>query len=81
MTFPPGNTDRRICNGLASNCGWRVNEIMYPAVHNAYSSKENGFLEANNLLSLEVGRVGSSLTLMVEPPYAMLRNDYLHGVY
>ena len=54
--IPPWSKDSTIqrCNGLASNCGWRVNEIMFPAVHNAMSSRNNGFLGWNNLLSLEV---------------------------
>lgn len=48
------NSTIQRCNGLASNCGWRVNEIMFPSVHNAMSSRNNGFLAWNNLLSLEV---------------------------
>jgi hypothetical protein len=48
------NQDDRVCNGLASNCYRRVNEIMYPTVHNAMSALENGFAVAyNNIYSLE----------------------------
>lgn len=47
-------TDTQICNGLASNCGWKVNEIMFPAVHNAMSSRDDAFVKWNNLLPLEV---------------------------
>lgn len=44
----------RVCNGLASNCYRRVNEIMYGTVHNAMSALENGFAIAyNNIYSLE----------------------------
>eukprot|EP00566_Odontella_aurita_P028713 CAMPEP_0113584584 /NCGR_PEP_ID=MMETSP0015_2-20120614/33191_1 /TAXON_ID=2838 /ORGANISM="Odontella" /LENGTH=155 /DNA_ID=CAMNT_0000489663 /DNA_START=66 /DNA_END=530 /DNA_ORIENTATION=- /assembly_acc=CAM_ASM_000160 len=42
-----------LCNGLASNCDLRVNEIMFAGVHNAMSSEADGFNAANNLKSLE----------------------------
>ena len=51
--FTPSAVNSTLCNGLESNCGWRANEIMYAGVHNAMSSKEDGFLKWNNLLSLE----------------------------
>ena len=44
----------QLCNGLATNCNRRVNEIMYAGVHNAMSSKEDNFVAYNNLKSLEV---------------------------
>jgi len=47
-------TEARTCNGLADNCFRRVNEIMYPTVHNAMAALENQFPVAyNNLYSLE----------------------------
>uniref|UniRef100_A0A7S4J3G8 Phosphatidylinositol-specific phospholipase C X domain-containing protein n=1 Tax=Odontella aurita TaxID=265563 RepID=A0A7S4J3G8_9STRA len=42
-----------LCNGFASNCDLRVNEIMFAGVHNAMSSEADGFIAANNLKSLE----------------------------
>mmetsp|Transcript_25651 Transcript_25651/g.37517 ORF Transcript_25651/g.37517 Transcript_25651/m.37517 type:complete len:654 (-) Transcript_25651:134-2095(-) len=42
-----------VCNGLESNCDWRVHEVMFAAVHNAMSSREDGFVEWNNLFPLE----------------------------
>ena len=46
-------TSERICNGLASNCNRRANEIMYATSHNAMSSQVNGFFAFNHLLSME----------------------------
>jgi hypothetical protein len=51
-----GDSNLPLCNGLASNCGWSVNEIMFAGVHNAMSSKNDGFAPWNNLLPLEVSR-------------------------
>ena len=42
------------CNGLVSNCKMRVNELLFPMVHNAMSSQANNFVAYNNLGSLEV---------------------------
>ena len=57
-----GGGDNRTCNGLATNCQRRVNEIMYASVHNAYSALEDNFLVAyNNILSLEVSTFLSCL--------------------
>ena len=42
------------CNGLISNCDLRINEALFPMVHNAMSSKEDNFLAYNNIYSLEV---------------------------
>ena len=48
------DSNERTCNGLASNCYRRVNEIMYASVHNAMAALENQFVVAyNNLYSLE----------------------------
>lgn len=47
-------TEERVCNGLASNCYRRVNEIMYPTLHNAMAALENQFIVGyNHLYSLE----------------------------
>lgn len=44
----------RLCNGLASNCNKRVNEVLFATLHNAMASKEDGFdVAPNHLLSLE----------------------------
>jgi len=43
------------CNGLASNCGWRVNEVMFPGVHNAMSAQRNRFMV---LMSQDALRAG-----------------------
>jgi hypothetical protein len=45
--------ETRVCNGLASNCNMRANDIMYATSHNAMSSQEDGFIAFNHLLSLE----------------------------
>jgi len=53
-TDESNETEVRTCNGLASNCFRRVNEIMYPTLHNAMASLENQFVIAyNHLYSLE----------------------------
>mmetsp|Transcript_35226 Transcript_35226/g.51743 ORF Transcript_35226/g.51743 Transcript_35226/m.51743 type:complete len:387 (+) Transcript_35226:43-1203(+) len=46
----------KCCNGLSSNCDFRVNELMFATIHNAMSTKEDGFfIGANHLYSLEKG--------------------------
>ena len=52
-TLQVGAAALRVCNGLASNCNQRVNELMFATVHNAMSSLRDGFLGYNNLLPLE----------------------------
>lgn len=42
-----------VCNGLASNCNRRVNEIMYGGVHNAMSTRDDGFFAPSHFQSLE----------------------------
>ena len=44
---------RMLCNGHHLNCFRRANEIMYATVHNAMSSRADGFLAYNNLYPLE----------------------------
>jgi len=44
---------RMLCNGYHLNCFRRANEIMYATVHNAMSSRADGFLAFNNLFPLE----------------------------
>lgn len=44
----------RTCNGLATNCNLRVNEVMFAAVHDAMSSVEDGFDGPSNSYHLEV---------------------------
>lgn len=41
------SSDGHKCNGLASNCGWKVNEIMFPSLHNAMSSRDDAFVKWN----------------------------------
>jgi hypothetical protein len=60
-----GDSKLPLCNGLASNCGWRVNEIMFAGVHNAMSSKDDGFVPWNNLSPLEVSLVIVSLDFLI----------------
>mmetsp|Transcript_28430 Transcript_28430/g.60218 ORF Transcript_28430/g.60218 Transcript_28430/m.60218 type:complete len:455 (+) Transcript_28430:161-1525(+) len=36
------------CNGLKSNCALPVNEVLFPMVHRAHSSYDNGFVHAHN---------------------------------
>ena len=43
----------RLCNGLASNCQRRINEVMFATIHNAMSSRENNFLVPNNYFPFE----------------------------
>jgi hypothetical protein len=49
-----GGSQTRTCNGLASNCHRRVNEIMYATVHNAMSSSQYNLAGSNNIYPLEV---------------------------
>lgn len=44
---------RMLCNGFHLNCFRRANEIMYATVHNAMSSRDDGFLAFNNYFPLE----------------------------
>ena len=54
-TTPPPQPQLLLpCNGLISNCDLRINEALFPMVHNAMSSKEDNFLAYNNIYSLEV---------------------------
>ncbi len=41
------------CNGLALNCGLRLNKATFAMVHNAMSSKDDLFVAYNNLHPLE----------------------------
>ncbi len=36
------------CNGFAELCDRRINEVVFPSVHNAMSAANDGFLIANN---------------------------------
>mmetsp|Transcript_12780 Transcript_12780/g.26186 ORF Transcript_12780/g.26186 Transcript_12780/m.26186 type:complete len:370 (-) Transcript_12780:282-1391(-) len=54
------------CNGLESNCDLPVNQILFPTVHNAHSSYENGFITASNNLPLEEALVAGYRGLMLE---------------
>lgn len=36
------------CNGFAELCDRRINEVVFPSVHNAMSAANDGFLLANN---------------------------------
>ena len=44
---------RMLCNGHHLNCFRRANEIMYATMHNAMSSRADGFLAYNHLYPLE----------------------------
>lgn len=50
----PSYSSSRTCNGLASNCYQRVNELMFATLHNAMSTEEDGFSEPSHSLRLEV---------------------------
>ncbi len=41
------------CNGLALNCGLRLNKATFAMVHNAMSSRDDLFAAYNNLHPLE----------------------------
>jgi hypothetical protein len=77
--FTTSSADSKLCNGLASNCGWRVNEIMFPAVHNAMSSKANGFLEWNNLQPLEVRYEAADLFLFLSLAILKLLSPWIQA--
>lgn len=59
------NSCENCCNGLESNCDLPVNQVLFPAVHNAHSSYENGFVAANNNLPLEEALVAGYRGLML----------------
>lgn len=52
--FTPVPSSSRTCNGLASNCNQRVNDLMFATLNNAMSSEEDGFDGPNHELRLEV---------------------------
>ena len=54
------------CNGLVSNCDLRVNEVVFPVVHNAMSSYDDYFIAANNNGSLEKALVAGYRGLMLD---------------
>lgn len=54
------------CNGLVSNCNLRVNEVVFPVVHNAMSSYDDYFIAANNNGSLEKALVAGYRGLMLD---------------
>eukprot|EP00804_Cyclotella_cryptica_P014977 CCRYP_000581-RD/>CCRYP_000581-RD protein AED:0.11 eAED:0.11 QI:1527/0.5/0.66/1/0/0/3/0/331 len=47
------STCQTCCNGLESNCDLPVNQVLFPAVHNAHSSYEDNFIGASNNLPFE----------------------------
>lgn len=47
------STCETCCNGLESNCNLAVNDVLFPAVHNAHSSYEDNFIGASNNLPFE----------------------------
>lgn len=56
------------CNGLASNCHLRLNQVMYPSLHNAMDTKEGGSLDVQNHLypledAIEAGYRGIHLNV------------------
>ncbi|KAL3779304.1 hypothetical protein ACHAW5_006470 [Stephanodiscus triporus] len=54
------------CNGLASSCDLRVNEVLFPMVHNAMSSRNDLFAAYNNIESLERALVAGYRGLMLD---------------
>jgi hypothetical protein len=54
------------CNGLASNCDLRVNEVLFAMVHNAMSSRNDLFAAYNNIESLEKALVAGYRGLMLD---------------
>ena len=58
------------CNGLASNCGRRINEVTFAGIHNSMSNGEDGWLTPNHRLP----HLGA-----LEAGYRALLNDvYMH---
>jgi len=56
------------CNGLASNCDLRLNQAMYPSLHNAMDTKEGGSIDVQNHLyplegAIEAGFRGINLNV------------------
>ena len=60
------NTCDECCNGLASNCNLRINEVLFPMVHNAHSSKDDLFAGYNNNKNLESALVAGYRGLMLD---------------
>jgi len=65
-TYAALNTCDGCCNGLASNCALAVNEVLFPMVHNAHSSKADLFLAYNNRKSSEEALVAGFRGLMLD---------------
>lgn len=65
-SFQAENTCATCCNGLASNCDLPVDQVVFPMVHNAYSSKEDYFLGYNNNERLEDALVAGYRGLMLD---------------
>lgn len=54
------------CNGLASNCDLAVNDVLFPMVHNAHSSRDDFFAGYNNNRPLEEALVAGYRGLMLD---------------
>ena len=54
------------CNGLESNCDLPVNEVLFPMVHNAHSSRDDLFLAYNNNEAMEWALVAGYRGLMLD---------------
>lgn len=73
---------QRVCNGLASNCDRKVNEIMYATVHNAMASLDDGFFFGyNNYQPLEDALEAGFRGLMLDSCDCRMRGiQFCHAV-
>ncbi|KAL3809381.1 hypothetical protein ACHAXA_007457 [Cyclostephanos tholiformis] len=66
LDLKAANSCEGCCNGLASNCNLRVNEVMFGMVHNAMSSRDDLFAAYNNIENLEKALVAGYRGLMLD---------------
>ena len=66
ITFAALNACDGCCNGLQSNCAKPINQVTFPMVHNAHSSKADYFLAYNNNKNMEEALVAGYRGLMLD---------------
>jgi uncharacterized membrane protein len=54
------------CNGFAELCDRRIDEVVFPGVHNAMSAAEDGFLIANNRKGVTDQLAGGARALLID---------------
>lgn len=65
-TFAALNACDGCCNGLQSNCAKPIDQVTFPMVHNAHSSKADYFLAYNNNKNMEEALIAGYRGLMLD---------------